>query len=75
MKKQFNNIIKGMGSTLNLSPGIMDLPKELRRFIHPPRTVEEGILADTKAMHQDWERVGASIHQAIAKTKRVGPHY
>lgn len=72
MKENLRNLFKGVGSAFNLYPGGVDMPPELQRFLHQPKTVAEGILADTNAMRQDWERVGASLRQAVSGVDRAG---
>ncbi|MBF0136096.1 MAG: hypothetical protein H7833_16230 [Magnetococcus sp. DMHC-1] len=71
MKRQFGNFIKGMGSVFNVYPGMADMPKELQRYMNPPRTVEEGLLADTNALNQDWQKVGSAMHQAVSGIERA----
>lgn len=73
MKEHLRNIFIGFGSVFDIYPGRANLPPELRRFLDPPRTIEEAFMADANAMRQDWERVGSSLRQAFAGIDRVGP--
>ena len=67
MKENLHNFLKGVGSVFNVYPGEADIPPELQRFMQQPKTVEEAFLADAKAMHRDWERVGTSLRQAASR--------
>ena len=74
MKAHLRSIALGAGSVFNVYPCGVDMPPELQRFMNQPKTVEEGILADTNAMRQDWDRVGSSLRQAVSGINHVGPH-
>ncbi|MBF0143662.1 MAG: hypothetical protein HQL57_10965 [Magnetococcales bacterium] len=67
------HLFRGMGGLLDIYPGSAALPRELRRFLNPPRSVAEGLLADAEAMRRDWERVGASMRRVMVGPRRRVP--
>ncbi|MBF0416654.1 MAG: hypothetical protein HQL86_00185 [Magnetococcales bacterium] len=71
MKSQWHNLVKGMGVVFNVYPTIASMPRELHRFMNQPKSVEQAFRADANALRQDWDKVGASLRQAITGIERV----
>lgn len=58
MTKHLRNILRGVGSILDVCPA------ERRGKVHPPSR------SDADALRGDWERVGQDLHNAIQATAR-----
>ncbi|WP_130472325.1 hypothetical protein [Candidatus Magnetaquicoccus inordinatus] len=74
MKKSVQNFLTGMGSLLEVYPDPSISTPELRRFMTPPKSVEEAFLADANALQKDWQRVGTSLQKAFSGLSRVERH-